>query len=161
MHLKSLSTEGDVEETDAADDAGSAVLEFILVGLLLLVPLVYLIITLGLIQGQSLGIEAGSRHIARAVATSADLAEARDRTDRVLAAVAADYEIDAARVDMTMTCVPAGAACPSAGVTVVVTVRTDVTLPLMPPVLGLDQIARVPIEASSVQKVSRFWGEEP
>ena len=48
-------------------ERGSAALEFILVGLILLVPLVYLVVSLGLIQGQSLGAEAGARHIARAV----------------------------------------------------------------------------------------------
>ena len=56
--------------TDSADDRGSAALEFILVGMLLLVPLVYLIVSLGLIQGQSLGAEAGARHIARALSTA-------------------------------------------------------------------------------------------
>ena len=49
-------------------EEGTAALEFIAVGLLLLVPIVYLVITLGTIQGQSLGVEAGARHIARAVA---------------------------------------------------------------------------------------------
>ena len=50
-------------------ERGSAALEFILVGMLLLVPLVYLVVSLGLIQGQSLGAEAGARHIARALST--------------------------------------------------------------------------------------------
>ena len=54
----------------ARPERGSAALEFILVGMLLLVPLVYLIVSLGLIQGQSLGAEAGARHIARALSTA-------------------------------------------------------------------------------------------
>ncbi len=53
--------------------------------------------------------------------------------------------------------VPAGASCPEAGATLVVTVQTRVALPLVPPVLGLDRLASIPIEASAVQKVSRFW----
>ncbi|WP_274645668.1 TadE family protein [Microbacterium sp. C7(2022)] len=133
-------------------------LEFILVGLVLLVPLVYLVITLGSIQGQSLGAEAGARHIARAIALSSDSDEARDRTDRILAAVVEEYGIDDSAVEIALHCRPASADCPSAGATVVVTVRTSVSLPLVPPVLGLDRIASVPVEASSAQKVSRFWG---
>jgi hypothetical protein len=39
-----------------------------------------------------------------------------------------------------------------------VTVQARAELPFMPPVLGLDQMAAVPVEASAVQKVSRFWG---
>ncbi len=39
------------------DEGGSASLEFITVGLILLVPLVYLIVALGTIQSQALGVE--------------------------------------------------------------------------------------------------------
>ena len=42
--------------------------------------------------------------------------------------------------------------------TLTVTVRTRVALPLVPPVLGLDRAASIPIEASSAQRVSRLWG---
>ena len=143
-----------------ADEAGSAALEFILVGLLLLVPIVYLIVSLGLIQGQSLGVEAGARHLARAVSQAPDAASARDRADRVLHAVVQEYGIDPATLDVALTCRPAGATCPEAGATLVVTVTAEVALPLVPPVLGLERLARIPIEASAVQRVSRFWGSE-
>src|SRR6478736_4417484 len=106
MRPSSRSTELGVDDAER----GSAALEFIVVGLILLVPLVYLVLAPGLIQGQSLGVEAGARHIAQA------------------------------------------------GATLVVTVRTTVALPLVPPVLGLDRLASIPIEASSAHKVSRFWG---
>jgi Flp pilus assembly protein TadG len=141
-------------------ERGSAALEFILVGLLLLVPLVYLVVALGLIQGQSLGAEAGARHVARAVSTATGGSDARARVDRVLAAVVDEYGLDAASVALSMTCVPASAACPEPGATLVVTLRTRVALPLVPPVLGLDRLASIPVEASAAQRVSRFWGSE-
>jgi len=136
-------------------ERGSAALEFILIGLLLLVPLVYLIVALGLIQGQSLGAEAAARHIARAVSTASDAVDARGRADAVLAAVSDEYDLD--DVELSVSCTPAGAECPRAGATLHVTVRTTVTLPLVPPVLGLGDLAAIPVEASSAQKVSRFW----
>ncbi|MBW9093026.1 TadE family protein [Microbacterium jejuense] len=139
-------------------ERGSAALEFILIGLLLLVPLVYLVVALGLIQGQSLGAEAAARHIARAVSTATDAADARNRADAVLSAVAEEYGLD--DVGLSVECTPAGAACPRAGAALHVTVRTTVTLPLVPPVLGLDDLAAIPVEATSVQKVSRFWSEQ-
>jgi len=40
-----------------------------------------------------------------------------------------------------------------------VTIAGRVSLPLVPPVLGLDRIASIPIEATAVQKVSRTWGD--
>ena len=49
---------------------------------------------------------------------------------------------------------------PEAGSTLVVTIQTRVALPLVPPVLGLDRLASIPIEASAAQKVSRFWESE-
>lgn len=158
MRLSSLWTEE--ESGSEVGDRGSAALEFILVGLLLLVPLVYLIVALGLIQGQSLGVEAGARHIARAVSVAENLDQARVSADRVLQAVVDDYDLDGGAVDVSLDCRPAGAQCPDAGATVVVTVRSTVALPLVPPVLGLDRLATIPIEAQSAQKVSRFWGAE-
>jgi len=150
----------DVSDGDSLSDSerGSAALEFIVVGLILLVPLVYLVVALGLIQSQSLGAEAGARHIARTVSQAPDAASARTAAESVLASVVDEYGIDRESVDVAMECVPATAACPEAGATVVVTVRTRVALPLVPPVLGLDRLASIPIEASSAQKVSRFWG---
>lgn len=146
--------------TDVVDDPerGSAALEFIVVGLLLLVPTVYLIVSLGLIQGQALGAEAGARHIARAISTASDEADARARVERVLASVTGQYGMPRDAVSLDLECRPAGGACPEAGATIVVTVRSTVALPLVPPVLGLDRLASIPIEATAAQKMSRRWG---
>lgn len=141
-------------------DDGSAALEFITVGVLMLVPLVYLIVALGMIQGQSLGAEAGARHVARAVSTSPDAASANARAEAVLRSIVDEYDIAPDDVRMSLSCRPAATVCPEAGSTIVVTISTRVALPLVPPVLGLDALAAIPIEASAVQKVSRFWGAE-
>jgi Flp pilus assembly protein TadG len=140
----------------SGDDEGTAPLEFIFGGLLLLVPLVYLVVALGLIQEQSLGVESGARHIARAVATAPDATTARERADAVARAVASEYGIPSDELRLSMTCRPAGE-CPRAGATLVVTVRTRVTLPLAPPVLDIDRLASVPVSATSAAKVSRLW----
>ena len=142
------------------DDVGSAALEFIVVGLLLLVPLVYLVVALGAIQTHALGAEAAARHLARTVSTASDSRDAQQRADRVLSAVAEEYGMDADELRVGLSCSPAGSDCPTAGATLVVTVGTRVALPLVPPVLGLDRVARIPVEAIAVQKVSRFWGTQ-
>ncbi|UJP10639.1 TadE family protein [Microbacterium sp. KUDC0406] len=142
----------------ATDDEGSAALEFITAGILLLVPLVYLVIALGSVQEQTLGAEAAARHTARAIGQAPDSSAATARADAVLASVREEYGMD--DVDVALNCVPAGGPCPRAGATVVVTVSTRLTLPFMPPIAGLDEITAIPIEASAAQKTSRLWGAQ-
>jgi Flp pilus assembly protein TadG len=156
VHRVRVSNDG--LDDGGADDRGSASLEFILVGVMLLVPLVYLIVALGAIQEHALGAEAGARHIARVISTAPDERSARERAERVRRSIAAEYGISDADLAVTVQCRPVSAPCPRGGATVVVAVRTSVPLPLAPPVLGLDRVARVPIEASTVLKMSRQWG---
>jgi hypothetical protein len=141
-----------------ADETGSAALEFIVAGLLLLVPLVYLVLVLGAVQEQTLGAEAAARHTARVIGQAPDAAAAAARGDAVLAGAVREYGMDAGAVDVGITCRPAAAECPAAGATVIVTVRTAVALPFVPPVFGLDELAAIPVEAQAAQKVSRLWG---
>lgn len=140
------------------DEEGSAALEFITVGLILLVPLVYLIAALGVIQEQTLGIEAAARHTARVISLAPDAESAAARGEQVLAGIVEEYGLDPDAVDVALTCAPAGAECPSAGATITVTVVTRVPLPLMPSLFGLDRSTAIPVEAAAVQKISRLWG---
>jgi Flp pilus assembly protein TadG len=140
-----------------ADEDGSAALEFIGLGVILLVPLVYLVLALGAIQGQLLGAESAARHAARTMSAASDGAEAMARADAAVRSAIEEYGMDAAAVDVDIRCAPAAVACPSAGATVVVTVTARVALPLVPPVLGLDRIGTVPVQAASAYKVSRTW----
>lgn len=141
------------------NDDGSAALEFITVGVILLVPFAYLIITLGTVQQAMLGAEAAARHTARVIGQAENAADAADRGDAVLASVIDEYDLDAADVDVSVTCTPAGAECPRSGATVVVTVSTRVSLPFVPEIFGLDRATQIPLEAAAAQKVSRLWGE--
>ena len=139
------------------DDEGSAAVEFIVVGVVLLVPLFYLVLVLGQVQGHALGVESGARHVARSVASAAGESDAAARADRVLAAITAEYGLGD-EVVVEISCLPVGGECPRAGALVRVVMRADAALPFVPPVFGLDRAARVPVEAVSVQRVSRMWG---
>ena len=144
----------------ARNDDGSAALEFITVGVILLVPLIYLVLALGVIQEQTLGAEAAARHTARVISQAPDAETAAARSEAVLAGVIEEYGLDPDAVQVSITCTPAGViGCPSAGATMIVTVTTSARLPLVPPLFGLDRIASIPLEASAVQKVSRLWGD--
>ncbi len=139
------------------DERGSAALEFIFGGVVLLVPVVYLIVTLGIVQSHALGVESAARHVARAVASAEGADDADARAAAVLDAIAREYELDRDEVGVELTCVGAPSSCPAAGATIRVTVVASAGLPLVPPVLGLQDATRIGVEASSVQKVSRYW----
>lgn len=142
----------------AKNDEGSAALEFITIGVIFLVPLVYLIITLGTIQENLLGVEAAARHTARVIGQAENADAATAHGDAVLASVIEEYGLDAANVDVAVTCTPSGTECPTAGATVIVSISTRVTLPFVPPIFGLDRVASIPLQATAAQKVSRLWG---
>lgn len=139
------------------DERGSSSLEFIAVGVILLVPLAYLVMVLGTIQEQTLGVESAARHAARVIATATDADSAVSRGDAVLAGIVQEYGIDPGEVTLSVRCMPEGQECPSAGATVVVTVGTTARLPFVPAILGLDRATAIPVEASALQKVSRQW----
>lgn len=138
-------------------DEGSASLEFLTAGMILLVPLVYLVVTLATVQSHALGVQATARHIARSVAVAPGPAEADARSERIADAIAGEYGIDGDAVDIALTC-PAAGACPRAGELITVTARAEVPLPFAPPVLGLDRLATIPVEARAVQRMPRTWG---
>ncbi|GAA3943615.1 TadE family protein [Microbacterium soli] len=141
-----------------SDESGTAALEFVTLGVLLLVPLVYLVLILGAVQEQTLGAEAAARHTARVIGQAPDAEAAAERGDAVLRSVVREYGMDADTVQVGIDCRPARTPCPAAGSTVIVTVSTRVSLPFLPPLFGLDRIAAIPVQAQAAQRTSRLWG---
>lgn len=138
-------------------ESGSASLEFLTSGLILLVPLVYLVVALSAIQGGALAVEGAARHAARVYVQSSDVEEAGARVARAVEFGLADYGIDAADASVRIDCESASG-CLTRQARVTVTVGVRVALPLVPDVLSLQDVASVPVRASATQTVSRFWG---
>lgn len=153
MHRRKPST----DEVALDDDTGSAALEFILAGLVLLVPIVYLIVAMGQIQSHALGVETAARQLARVIATSTDQSDADAAARTVLTSVAVEYGIDPDDIELTVDCAPAAVPCPASGSIVRVSVEARAPLPLVPEVLGMSDRASVAVAATSSQKVSRSW----
>ncbi|MBX9471261.1 hypothetical protein [Microcella sp.] len=143
---------------DGCSDRGSASLEFITAGLLMLVPLVYLILTLGTIQSAALATEGAARQGARvfvqAESTAAGTAAARRALDLALA----DHGLDPSDVALSISCTPNPGQCHTRRGWVTVDIAVRVPLPLVPPIFDLRVPLAVPVEASATQQVSRFWG---
>ena len=141
-----------------SDDDGSASLEFITAGLLLLVPIVYLVLTMASIQAGAFSVEGAARQAARVYVQSATPGEANAAASRAIEFALADYGLDASDVTVSVSCSPNPARCLTRRGFVTVTVTTRVALPLVPPILNLDVPFSVPLTATATQQVSRFWG---
>jgi hypothetical protein len=135
-------------------ERGSASLEFLTVGMILLVPLVYLILAMAAIQAGAFGVEGAARQAARIAAQQAT-GEADVAVERAVRIALADYGVDPASATVVMSC---GGGCAEPGTRVSVTVRATVPLPLVPEVLALTPVGSIRLEASATQTVSRFAG---
>lgn len=143
---------------DGCSDRGSASLEFLTAGMLMLIPLVYLMLTLGAIQSASLATEGAARQAARVFVQAASVAEGQKAAQRALVLALADHGIEAQGTTMTIGCTPRADQCHTRRGWVTVSVTARVPLPLVPPVFDLRVPLAVPVEASATQQVSRFWG---
>lgn len=139
-----------------ADD-GSASLEFITTGVLLLVPLVYLVLAVSSIQGASLAVEGAARQAARVYVQSPSADVAKERAGRAVEFALADYGLASTSAKVDVSCTPQPEICLTRNGAVTVTVRISAPLPLVPDVLDLSSHASVPMQSSATQKVSRFW----
>lgn len=139
------------------DDSGSASLEFVTTGLILLVPLVYLVLVMSALQSGSFAAEGAARQAARVYVQSSDRAEATAAAQRAVEFAFDDYGIDPAASEIRLTCAPDPAECLTREGSVTVTVAVSVALPLVPTALDLDVPLSIPLEASATQQVSRFW----
>lgn len=140
-----------------ADD-GSASLEFVGAGLLLLVPLVYLVLALSAVQAATLAADGAARQATRVFVQASSLAEARRAAARAIQVTLADYGLDAAAASVDVRCRPRPSACLTRRGFVTVTIRLVVPLPLQPPVLDTGLPAGVRVSATTTEQVSRFWG---
>ncbi|MEO8262834.1 MAG: hypothetical protein ABI566_09720 [Pseudolysinimonas sp.] len=143
---------------DAGDERGSASLEFITAGLVLLVPVVYLVIALSAVQSATLALNGAARQATRVYVQSATVAEARAAAARAIEVTLADYGLDAAVASVQITCRPRATACLTRRGFVTVTIGLTVPLPLAPPFLDTGLPAGLPIAATATEQVSRFWG---
>jgi len=146
----------------STSDEGSASLEFIVAGLVLLVPIVYLVVVLFQIQAAVLAAEGGARQAARLFVEAPNVDTATERASTAVEFALADQGIDDSTATVDISCADGGPQeCLDPRDLVTVVVRLTIDLPLAPPVLGLDEIAVVPIEASAANAVSDFHVVEP
>lgn len=135
------------------DDAGTALVEFVYLAILLMIPLVYVMITVFLVQRAAFGATEAARQGARAYerAGGSDVGEAR-----------AQEAIALALKDQGVTEGPSvgfdclGTACAGPGGKVRVTVTSWVKLPVLGAVFGDARQGAIRVQASHVEFGDRY-----
>ena len=111
-------------------DRGSAIVEFVALGLLLLVPVVYLVVTIARVQAGAFAVVAASEQAAQAVSVLDGKNLDTARVQEVAAVAVTDQGFTARDLSLTVSC--SGGSCTGSGA--VATVRADlvVELPAVP-----------------------------
>jgi hypothetical protein len=130
---------------------GSALVEVTWLSLLLMVPLVYILLSVFDVQRAAFGVTAASRAAGRAYSLAGSDAEGWRQARAAAEQALRDQGIEGGDLGLDISCRPAGH-CLDPGSVVTVVVTTQVVLPLAPPVLGgqgpsfrLESVHRVPI----------------
>lgn len=110
---------------------GNALVEFVVLSVVLLLPCLYLVLTLGSVQGAVFAADVIARDAARIHATESDPGLADRRAEAMTAQVLADHGLPASAADvLTITCSADPCGSPGADV------RADVSIPVPIPGLG-------------------------
>lgn len=131
-------------------DEGSALVEFLALVVLLLIPILYLVLTLGRLQAASFAAEGAARDGARSAARAADQRVGQARADAVTRFAVRDQGFDPGSATTTVRCAR-GCGVPEAPVTV--EVRMTVSLPFVP--AFVHGYTSVPVTARHTMLVDR------
>jgi hypothetical protein len=133
------------------DERGSALVEVTWLGILLMVPLVYVVLSVFEVQRGAFAVGAAARSAARAYSLAPSPEAGVDAARAATRVALDDQGLEGQDFDLDISCTPDPHACLTPGSTIRVVVRTHVDLPLVPDVLGddrptfrLDAVQQVP-----------------
>ncbi|WP_427018586.1 hypothetical protein ACQCSX_08655 [Pseudarthrobacter sp. P1] len=137
----------------AGGEEGSAVLEFVFLSVLLMVPLVYFVLTLGALQGGAYAAVGAADQAAKVFAAQRDPGTARAAAEQAVLLAVADQGFSAGDATLEIGCGTGG--CLSPGSTVTATVTLRIPLPVVASLPGIALHAGT-VDATASQVVGRF-----
>ena len=137
------------------DEQGSAVVEFVVLAVLMLIPLIYLVMMMARLQAGSFAVSQAAREAGRAYVTadSGQIAPDRAQAAATIAFLDHSFEDDGR---LTIACDGSPCLRPDGRIETTATVR--VPLPLIPAFVREVVPMSVPVSASQVSTVDRFRG---
>ena len=117
------------------DEDGSAIVEFVWLAILLIVPLLYIVLAAFDTQRAAYAASAAARSAGRAFVTAPDQASGYARAEAAVRLAYRDQKLDSAP-DVRISCRPDPGDCLTPGSVVTAEVHSSVELPLLPAALG-------------------------
>jgi len=143
--------------TRVRGEGGSAVVEFVWLAVLLMVPLVYVVLAALTVQGAAFAETAAAREAARAYATAGSDALGEQRAEQAVVLVMRDHGVRWNPSGRVITC---GACSYAPGSTFTVDLRRTVALPFVPSWLcGRRCAAGVVVSAHHRERIDCFAGQ--
>ncbi|MHA7274982.1 hypothetical protein ACX80O_00410 [Arthrobacter sp. Hz1] len=134
------------------EESGSAVVEFVFLGLVLLVPVIYFVLTIGQLQAGSFAVVGAADQAAKIYVTEESTAQAAPRARQAALLVLGDFGFDPSAAEINIRCT---GDCLTPGSSVTVEVRLGISLPFMPASRGAGD-STVAVDATATQLVERF-----
>jgi len=120
------------------DERGSALVELSWLGLLLLVPMLWIVISVFEVQRGAFGVSAAARSAGRAYALAPNDAVGQARAEAAVRRALDDQGLEGQSFTLRVTCEPSPGSCHSGTSVITVHVATQVEVPVLPAVLGGD-----------------------
>ena len=141
----------------AAGERGSAIVEFVFLAVLLMVPLFYLVMTLSRIQAGAYAASTAAREAGRAFVTASEPAAAEQRAAAAARIAFEDQGFGVDETQLAMAC--DGTPCLRPDGRIEMSTTVTVPLPLIPSFARDVVPLEVPVRASHVSVVDRFRGQ--
>ena len=138
-------------------DRGSAIVEFIVIGVLVLIPLSYIAMCVMRVQAASVASSLAVREAGRAFVSADTIPEARVRASAAAALALADQGFTLSARSLRVSCSPSQCLDPES--TVQVNLDWAVDLPWLPEFLGSERTS-IPISAHRTMPVDTYRGEQ-
>lgn len=137
------------------DEGGSAVVELVWLGILLLVPVLWILVSVFTVQGGAFGVSTAARSAGRAFALAPDDATGRRAADAAARQALDDQGLDGQAFKVRVSCTPYPQQCHSGTSVITVRVASRVTLPLLPAFFGGDRPSFA-LDATHIVPIGRY-----
>ncbi len=137
------------------DQEGSALVELSWLGILLILPMLWIVMSVFEVQRGAFGVSAAARAAARAYALAPDDSSGLVRAREAARVALDDQGVHGVRPDVRVTCTPYPGDCHQGTSVITVSVHSRVVLPLMPTALGGNRPSFA-LDATQIVPIGQF-----